>query len=320
MVDNRSVSQPVPRPGPLALLPQESPFFADAVRAAGGTVTDLDEATRGILWLSNSGPDVLAEALSAHPGVGWVQLPWAGIDAFADTVAEFGGRGVVFTSAKGAYARPVAEHALACILALLRGFPVRLRARSWGEKFGRTLYGARVVIVGAGGIALELMRLLEPFKTTVTIVRRSSEPVPGAARTITLAGLNDALADADVVVLAAALTPDTRHLMGRDELAAMLPHAVLVNVARGGLVDTAALVETLDAEGIAGAALDVTDPEPLPDGHPLWQHPLAIITPHSADTPEMTKPLLAERIEVNVRSFLAADGQLLGIVDTRHGY
>lgn len=319
MVD-ASVRQSAPEPGPLALLPEGNPFFADAARAAGGTVAELDEATRGILWLSNSKPNALAEALSAHPGVGWVQLPWAGIDAFADVAAEFGERGVLFTSAKGAYSRPVAEHALACILALLRGFPVRLRARSWGEKFGRTLYGARVVIVGAGGIALELMRLLEPFEVSVTIVRRSDEPVPGADRTTTLADWNSALAEADVVVLAAALTPDTRHVMGREEFAAMLPHAVLVNVARGGLVDTAALVETLDAEGIAGAALDVTDPEPLPDGHPLWQHPRAIITPHSADTPEMTQPLLAERIEANVRSFLAADGRLLGIVDTRHGY
>lgn len=95
--------------------------------------------------------------------------------------------------------------------------------------------------------------------------------------------------------------------------------AVLVNVARGGLVDTDALVQALASESIAGAGLDVTDPEPLPDGHPLWAEPRVIITPHSADTPDMTAPLLAERIRANVLAFLG-DGRFEGIVDPGAGY
>jgi phosphoglycerate dehydrogenase-like enzyme len=120
-------------------------------------------------------------------------------------------------------------------------------------------------------------------------------------------------------VLAVALTPQTRGLIGRAELAAMKPDAWLVNVARGAVVDTAALVEALQREQIGGAALDVTDPEPLPAGHPLWDLPNCLITPHTADTPEMTQPLLAARITENVRR-LAAGQELIGQMDPALGY
>ena len=150
-------------------------------------------------------------------------------------------------------------------------------------------------------------------------MRRSAEPVPGAARTVQTSALHDVLPDADVVVVAAALTQDTRHLIGAPELALMNRNANLVNVGRGPLIDTDALVAALADGSIAGAALDVTEPEPLPDGHPLWTEPRCLITPHSADTPEMTAPLLAERIRLNVRAFLG-DGRFVGVVDPQRGY
>jgi phosphoglycerate dehydrogenase-like enzyme len=121
------------------------------------------------------------------------------------------------------------------------------------------------------------------------------------------------------VVLAAALTAGTRHLLGRAELALMKPTAHLVNIARGPLVDTEALVDALAGGTLASAALDVTDPEPLPDGHPLWAEPRAIVTCHSADTPEMTTPLLAERVRINVEAFLS-HGRFEGVVDPGAGY
>ena len=150
-------------------------------------------------------------------------------------------------------------------------------------------------------------------------MRRSAEKVAGAEKTLTSDRLHDVLPTADVVVVAAASTTDTHHLVGATELRAMKSTAVLVNVARGGLVDTDALVQALASESIAGAGLDVTDPEPLPDGHPLWAEPRVIITPHSADTPDMTAPLLAERIRANVLAFLG-DGRFEGIVDPGAGY
>jgi len=261
--------------------------------------------------------DGLRSALATRPKISWVQLPHAGVErAFQVGVVD---RQRQWTSAKGAYAEPVAEHALALILAGLRQLKVRARARSWGQPAGESLFRQPVTVVGAGGIATVLMRLLEPFGTPVTIVRRQAQPVPGAARTLSTAQLTEGLAGARAVVLTAALTPETRDLIGPAELAAMDPDAWLVNVARGGLVDTEALTDALQKGQIGGAALDVTDPEPLPDGHPLWDLPNCLITPHTADTEEMTQPLLADRIADNVHR-LAAGQELIGLLDPAHGY
>jgi phosphoglycerate dehydrogenase-like enzyme len=196
---------------------------------------------------------------------------------------------------------------------------MRARARSWGEPAAATLFDQPVTVVGGGGLATELLRLLEPFRSPVTIVRQRPEPLPGAARTVGTDRLAEALAGARAVVLMLALTPRTRKLIGRAELAAMERDAWLVNVARGGVVDTGALVDALRSGQIGGAALDVTDPEPLPDGHPLWDLPNCLITPHTADTEEMRQTLLGRRIAENVRR-LAAGQELVGLVDPDLGY
>ncbi|SJM48896.1 D-isomer specific 2-hydroxyacid dehydrogenase family protein [Gulosibacter sp. 10] len=310
-----------PEPGEIAVLPvrdRERPEV-QAVRDAGGVVAPLSEATRGLVYTSYSNVDELVDALERYPDIGWVQLPFAGIDVYAERIAPYAERGVLFTSAKGAYAQPVAEHALMLTLALQRNLPVRLRADSWGRKFGRSLYGADVVIVGAGGIAKEYMRLLEPFGARITVVRRRDGEVAGADQTVTTDRLDEILPDADVVMLAAAATSETRSLIDRDRLRAMKPNAVLVNIARGPLVDTDALVEALEAGEIYGAGLDVTDPEPLPEGHPLYSSERCIITPHSADTPEMTQPLIERRIRDNVRAFLET-GAFVGVANPAEGY
>ncbi|RKR73924.1 phosphoglycerate dehydrogenase-like enzyme [Frondihabitans australicus] len=310
-----------PTPGAISIGPESTELFETAVREAGGTLVPLGDETRGLMWLSHRAVDELDEVLQAHPGIEWVQMPMAGVDMFAGVMAKYADRPKpLWTSAKGAYSEPVAEHALALALGLLRVFPERVRAESWATvPKGISLYGLNVVIVGAGGIALEIMRLLEPFDTTVTIVRRSTTPVAGASRTVAASSLAEVLPDADVVIVAAAMTTDTSKMFGATEFALMKESAILVNIARGGLVDTDALVEALRSERLWGAGLDVTDPEPLPDGHPLWTEPRALITPHQADTPEMTAPLLAERIRHNVRA-LAGDGEFIGVVDPAAGY
>ncbi|WP_431277179.1 D-isomer specific 2-hydroxyacid dehydrogenase family protein [Leifsonia poae] len=309
-----------PEPGTIAVLPRPGKVFVDAVESGGGEVAELSENTRGLIWLSPRGADELAAALDEHPSIGWVQLPFAGVDAFTKVIADEKRSEMLWTSAKGAYAEPVAEHALALTLALLRVLPKRVVARSWAtEPEGRSLYGMNVVIIGAGGIALELIRLLAPFDTNITIVRRAETPVPGAGRTVATDALGDVLPEADVVIVAAALTGGTKHLFGSAEFEAMKSTAYLVNIARGGLVDTDALVAALSSGTIAGAGIDVTDPEPLPEGHPLWDEPRALITPHQADTLEMTAPLLAERIRLNVEAFLG-DSRFVGVVDAEAGY
>ncbi|HEU4756555.1 MAG TPA: NAD(P)-dependent oxidoreductase [Agromyces sp.] len=309
-----------PEPGPIAIVPDAEPRFADAVTRSGGRLAPLSEETRGLVWTSAAGEGELEALLAAHPAISWVQLPWAGVDAFAGLLRRHRGDGRVWTSAKGAYAQPVAEHALMLALALLRELPSRVRAGEWrADERGRSLYGADVVIVGAGGIAVELLRLLAPFGVRATVVRRSDAAVPGAARTLTSERLAEALATAEVVFVVAALTDGTRGLLGREELAAMPPGAILVNVARGALVDTAALVDALETGRLGGAGLDVTDPEPLPPRHPLWDARNCIVTPHVADTEAMTVPLFAARIAANTAAFVGG-GPFEGLIDLDAGY
>jgi phosphoglycerate dehydrogenase-like enzyme len=305
---------PTPR---LAIGPSSSRFAVDAVRAGGGIPVKLGEQADAVIWLSPRDLDGLAAVLEDQPGIRWVQLPFAGVEnAMA---AGFIDDSRAWTCAKGSYAEPVAEHALMLALAGLRVLPERIRAHRWGAPAGISLYDSRVTILGGGGITRALLRLLAPFRMEVTVVRRQAEPVPGAARTVATAQLDDVLPGALVVFVALALTPATRHIIGAARLAAMDDRAWLVNVARGPHVHTDALVTALRAGDIGGAGLDVTDPEPLPDGHPLWSAPNCIITPHTADTWEMVIPLLAARITANVAHFAAGE-PLEGPVDPAAGY
>ncbi|HIW46411.1 MAG TPA: D-isomer specific 2-hydroxyacid dehydrogenase family protein [Candidatus Yaniella excrementigallinarum] len=263
---------------------------------------------------------IIEQTLAANPQVSWVQLPFAGVESFLPVAKRY--PDVSFTSAKGSFAPPVAEHALALTLALLRYLPERIRATSWGESYGTTLDGANVLIVGAGGIGSELVRLFSNWDTHITVVRRRPDPLPGADQTVTADQLDNVLPQANVVVLAAAATPDTRQMFGPQQFDLMDDDAVLVNIARGNLVDTDALVSALSEGRIRSAGLDVTDPEPLPDGHPLWNEPNCIITPHTADTPPIVIRLLDERIKRNLTSLAAgtAPDKLEGLVDTEAGY
>jgi phosphoglycerate dehydrogenase-like enzyme len=298
-----------------AVLPAgRSERIEDAVRAGGGEVVPPEEA-EAVIWLDPKGSDALGELLERHPGIGWVQLPFAGIEPFVHLLDDRRR----WTCGKGVYAEPVAEHALMLGLAGLRGGARYARETSWSDPYGRNLINGRVTIVGGGEITRILVRLLRPFGAYLTVVRKRPEPIDGVAEVVPTSELKSAVRGADLVVLALALTPETEQLIDAEVLRAMEPHAWLVNVARGRHVDTDALVEALREGRIGGAALDVTDPEPLPDGHPLWTLPNALITPHVGNTPEMGIALLATRVRENVQRY--ADGQeLLGPVHVELGY
>lgn len=291
--------------------------LADAIRQGGGELVPVGAETRALIWNRFHDPKTLIETMGEMPALEWIQLPSAGVEDFvASGVMD---PAYVWTSAKGAYAAPVAEHALTLTLAALRQIHVRARADSWGKQAGRSLFGLHVAIVGAGGIAQEFMRLTKPFNVTTTIIRRSDELVEGATRTVRLDQLADILPGVDVLLLATPLTDETRGIIGARELSLLPHHSVLVNVARGGLVRTDDLVAALRDGVIAAAAVDVTDPEPLPAGNPLWSEPRALVTPHTADTAEMIYPLLVQRITENVRRF-AQGKELIGVVDPVKGY
>ncbi len=301
----------------ITVAPEPTELVCSAVRAGGGSVVELTENPDALVWLAAAKPDELRQALQVAPGVRWVQLPFAGVESFVQ--AGLLGSDRTWTCAKGVYSEPTAEHALALALAGLRRLPERARATSWGAQGATTLYDARVVILGGGGIAAALLGLLSPFRVRATVVRRDPAPVPGAQRTVGLDRLDEVLPDAAVVVLALALTAETDRVIGARQLAAMDGEAWLVNVARGRHVDTDALVAALDSGSIGGAALDVTDPEPLPDAHPLWRQPRCLLTPHTANPWQTAQPLLSRRITDNVRRF-AAGKPLLGLVDPENGY
>lgn len=299
----------------VSILPKSFVEYETAVENAGGQVSDFDSSVGAVIWTDYSKPQELLSLLKVNPQVEWVQLPFAGVDAFADVI-KYPTR---FTSAKGAYRKPVAEHALLLMMALGRVIPERVRAKTWGKNFAVSLYDSKILIVGGGGITEELLLLLAPFNTQVTVIRNQDIQLPGASATKTFDYLDDELSDADFVVLAAALTDNTRHLIDARRLAIMKQTAYLVNIARGPMVVTDALIQALGREEIAGAALDVTDPEPLPDGHPLWDTKNILITPHTADTRAQVVPLFAQRVDANVKAYLG-QGEWVGLVDPALGY
>ena len=295
-------------------LPEMHAAFVDAVRIAGGEVVDLDTAD-ALVWADPGRADLYPDVLAAAAPLAWVQLPYAGIEPFAGYLDHER----IWTCGKGVYAEPVAELVMAGALTAFRDLHRFIPTRSWGERTGRNLLGASVTILGGGGIAESLVRLLEPWRCDITVVRRSADPFPGASRTMTADHLDAALASAELVVVALALTPDTTEIINASSLGAMSSDAWLVNVARGGHVDHDALNAALRAGTIAGAVLDVTEPEPLPDDSPLWELDNCIITPHVGNTAEMGLPLIAGRVRENTRRWLAGE-ELMGLVDVAAGY
>ncbi|MGJ9406866.1 NAD(P)-dependent oxidoreductase [Nesterenkonia aurantiaca] len=301
----------------LHVRPEADAALREGLREQGAELVGEDEQPEGIIVTGMFKTLNLAEVLEANPQVRWVQLPSAGIELYAEVLARF--PELTWTSAKGSYAKPVGEHALALTLAALRGLKARALANSWGTEGGISLNGLRCVVVGGGGVASEIVRLYKAFDTHVTVVRRTAEPVEHADVTVAFEGLDEALKGAEVVALAAAATPTTRHLLNADRLALLAEGAVVANVGRGSLLDQSALVEALSTGTLRGAGLDVTEPEPLPETDPLWSLENCLITPHTADTTEMVVPLLRERILANHRRFSAGE-PMLGLVDPAQGY
>jgi D-3-phosphoglycerate dehydrogenase len=298
-------------PPVIALLPAAHPELDRAVAEGGGTVGGLDGADAVVLHNWGDGRPQVPE-LPAR--VRWVQLPAAGVESWLAALPD----GPVVTSATGAFALPVAEHALALLLAAARRLDACARATEWNEELpARSLEAATVAIVGAGGIGRALIELLAPLHVRVIAVNRSGRDVPGAAVTVPADRMDEVLPEAEYVVLAAPDTGATRRLMDADRLARLRNGAWVINVGRGTLVDTDALVAALDRLG--GAALDVTDPEPLPAGHPLWTHDRVLITPHVATTEGAEHRHYAERVRENVRRFAAGE-PLVGVVDRDAGY
>jgi phosphoglycerate dehydrogenase-like enzyme len=262
---------------------------------------------------------------AAAPALRWVHSPAAGVGSMLFPAMK--SSRVVLSNSRGMNAAAVAEHALMLMLAAVRRLPDAVRAqaeRRWvaGELSGLpSLRGRTLLIAGLGAIGRELARIASGVGMRVIGTRRETgDPRPeGVADAFGPADLPGLLPGADIVVLAAPLTPETRGMIGAAELARMKPSAWLVNVARGKLVDEPALVRALESGAIAGAALDVFEHEPLPAASPLWSMPNVIITPHVAGFRDDYWQAAADLFAANLRRYLSGEA-LANIVDKEAGY
>jgi len=265
------------RPHVAGALPSDAAvtWYADGTEV-GAAARDVE-----VLYVHFWEPSQIATAIDGAAQLRWVATTAAGVDFLP--LATMRERGITLTSGAGLPTIPVAEFAVLCVLSAAKNLPALVRAHdqhAWKQAPGRSeLYESRALIVGYGAIGQAIGTLLTAFGAEVTGVRRDPRGTPGV---IGPSAWRPRVGEYDWLILAAAATPETRGMIGRAELAAMRPSAYLVNIARGALVDEAALAAALHANEIAGAYLDVTTQEPLPPDHPLWRAPNAIISGHSS--------------------------------------
>ena len=237
------------------------------------------------------GYSLRAKQLKDAKKLQWIHSTAAGVAQLM--YPELRDSGILVTNPKGVFSVPMAEHAMGLLLALARNFPdsVRQQDRShwsqqelWDKPQHLTeLNGQILLIVGYGSIGRELARRAKAFDLRVWGITRSGEGDPAhAERIVPASQLDEVLPQADYVVVAAPETPETKRLMGAAQIARMKRGARLLNVARGSLLDEAALVQALESGVLGGAALDVTETEPLPPESPLWRAPNLLITPHTS--------------------------------------
>jgi phosphoglycerate dehydrogenase-like enzyme len=268
-----------------------------------------------------------ADTLAAAPKLRWIQTLNVGVEGCVG-VPGLAARGILLTNMQRTSAAPIAEHAIALMLALGRGLPEAARQQQAGrwnpeavtQPSMREVGGRTMLVVGLGGIGTEVARRAHALGMRVIATRNSSREGPDFVARV---GLSDELlalaAEADVVVNAAPLTPATTDLFDRAFFDAMKPGGWFINVARGRSVVTEDLVAALRDGRLAGAGLDVTEPEPLPEGHALWSLPNVIITPHVAAQSDVQSGRYAALLRENLRRYAAGE-RMLNVVDIARGY
>lgn len=269
---------------------------------------------------------VTPEFLAAAPNLVWIQSTSAGVEWLLEMPGVADKDALVVTNMRAVHGPAIADHSFAMLLTLTRGMRVHeanQRESRWGGPEARTgaaLEGRTMFVVGLGGIGTEIARRADGFGMTVIASRRSGGPGPEFVDEVgTPDQLHEMLARADVVAIATPLTPETEGMFDAAAFAAMKPGAYLINIARGGIVDTDAMIAALESGRLGGACLDVTDPEPLPPDHPLWKFDNVVITPHVASFGELTSERWWAVYRDNVRRFAAGE-PLLNTVDKAAGY
>ncbi|MGV0741221.1 D-2-hydroxyacid dehydrogenase [Mycolicibacterium sp. XJ870] len=287
--------------------------------SADGLAEALHGARALLMWDYFS--TALRDAWRGADTLEWIHVTAAGVDTLL--FAELRDSDVVVTNARGVFDRPIAEYVLGAVIAYAKGsqrsFDLQQR-HQWQHRETRSITGAHALVVGTGSIGREIARLLRAAGLVVRgagRVARAEDPDFGDV--VAAADLATAVGWCDHLVLAAPLTDATRGLVGATVLAAMKPDAHLVNIARGPIVDEAALLAALAAGSIGGATLDVFDTEPLPSDHPLWDAPGAVVTAHMSGDVLGWRDTLAAQFADNARRWLAGR-PMLNVVDKKLGY
>ncbi|MDY6945629.1 MAG: D-2-hydroxyacid dehydrogenase [Pseudomonadota bacterium] len=267
-----------------------------------------------------------ADLLSAGRAIQWIQLTSAGVENCV-AIPAVKERNILVTNMQRISGPIIAEHVIAMTMAFTRGLDLYIPAQargSWqrGLPPGRAtvVEGKTMLVVGLGGIGTEVARRAHALGMKVTATRNSGRTGPDF---VSYVGLPDELpklaSEADFIVNTAPLTPQTQGIFNAALFAKMKPSAYLINIARGGAVVTSDLVDALNSKKIAGAGLDVTDPEPLPADHPLWKAPNVIITPHVASDSDLGSDAQMQVVRENLRRYVAGD-RMLSVVDVARGY
>ena len=323
------------RPGwspPRRIVVRGDSALVDWLRPAAPGVDLVAAPDRGAAVRSVPGADAVigfcsARIVAAGTDLKWIQLPSAGAENCVG-IPEVRERGILITNAQRIYGPEISEHVMAMLFSFSRGlyrYIPEQREGRWNrgavpreqlwELDGRTM-----LVVGLGGIGTEVAQRAHALGMRVVATRRSRRTGPEFVDYVGLADeLYDLAGQADVVVNAAPLTPETTGLFDARFFAEMKPTAYFINVARGKSVVTADLVEALESGGIAGAGLDVTDPEPLPAEHRLWRLPNVIITPHVAGQSDRARGRLWLLARENLRRYVAGE-RMLSVVDVERGY
>lgn len=303
-----------------AFLPEEWPESIAEIEEAGHEyVTDLTQAD---FLVFAGGPQDFPDPLPDN--IRYVQATFAGVDALLDAGVLQPGE-VRWANASGLYADTVAESSIALLLAQLHMHKTATLAKSFSVRehmdAGKSwlFENKTVAIIGAGGIGKKLIEMLSGFKVRTIAVNRSGRAVEGADETYALDKAEHVWGEADYFVLLMPLTADTRGMVNADLMAKMKDTAVIINAGRGPLINTQDLVQALESGTIAGAGLDVTDPEPLPDGHPLWDLENCMITPHVANTARAIRQRAGQLAVLNAAAFEAGE-QMPNEVDLESGY
>lgn len=253
----------------------------------------------------------------------WIQYSFAGVPEWLCRQAL--AKGIQISNASGIYDQSIAEHVVGCMLALSRRFESFIewkKQRIWAHPVRPAvcdLAGSTAIILGMGRIGRATARMLRFFAVRIVGCRRTPQPTPYADEIFPVEDLQTMVRRADWLIVAAPLTPETRGLASADVLGALPRGARVVNVGRGPILDQSALVELLRSGRLAGAALDVTDEEPLPDDDPLWTTPNLLLTQHSSCNPADASPAAAELLLRNLHR-RAAGLPLENAVDLARGY